>query len=130
MDFKDGFNGTNVFIVISECDAFKTLVRRLQAQRHRPQILFMDIFICEPADVQADGVFHLETFRFHVHNSLFFPLFHFDFFKLNTRAIKYMFQNAVLAASIQYSVQRWIDIIICSAGLDDVTREILKFTLQ
>ena len=59
--FKDVMNP---LIVILDCAAIEVLTEHLQTVDYQRKILLLDFFICRPAEMQ--GIFQVETFRFHV----------------------------------------------------------------
>ena len=60
----DNGNMTNAFIVITQCETIEVLIRHLRTLTYKPNIIFLDFFICRP--LQKSEASHLEIFRLRV----------------------------------------------------------------
>lgn len=52
------------FIIATRCETVEVLTHHLRRYLHKPNIIFLDFFICLPLDIW--DAFHLQTFRFNV----------------------------------------------------------------
>jgi len=59
-------------MIITECETAVTLIQHLRTQLKEPNIIFLDLFICQA--LQKSEIFHLPLFRLEVSLASNIPL--------------------------------------------------------